>query len=227
MQGKRAGVRRSLRPGVHGGSTPPRAGKIQRMERDAALILPDGTVHDLDVEVTLGRAPENDVVVEKGGVSRRHARLLKEGGRWYVEDRGSLYGTHLNGVRLQPRVPYSLRHADRLVIGPDTFIFFARAQVDDPDDTARFALSEPPSGEPGLSPFQRQVVQALCAPWLAGGSLDELPVNEEIAAQLGTPRATESVKAALRRAYAKAGLSEESAGKRGKLCVAARRRGWI
>ena len=197
------------------------------MERDAALILPDGTVHDLSEEVNVGRAHENDLVIEKGGVSRRHARLLNADGRWFVEDRGSLYGTFLNGVRLQPRVPYTLRHADRIVIGPDTFIFFARAQVDDPDDTARFALSEPPAGARELSPFQRQVVQTLCAPWLAGGSLDDLPLNEEIAARLGTPGATESVKAALRRAYAKAGLSGESSGKRRKLCVAARQRGWI
>jgi hypothetical protein len=197
------------------------------MERDAALILPDGTVRDLDAEVTLGRAGENDLVVEKGGVSRRHARLVKAEGRWYVEDRGSLYGTFLNGVRLQPRVPYSLRHADRIEVGPDTFIFFARAQVDDPDDTARFTLAAPPAGGRELSPFQRQVVQVLCGPWLAGGSLDELPPNEEIAAQLGTPGATESVKAALRRAYAKAGLSGESSGKRRKLCIAARQRGWI
>ena len=70
------------------------------MERDAALILPDGTVQALEAEVTVGRAPENDVVVEEGGVSRRHARLVEAGGRWYVEDLGSLYGTHLNGVRL-------------------------------------------------------------------------------------------------------------------------------
>jgi pSer/pThr/pTyr-binding forkhead associated (FHA) protein len=197
------------------------------MERDAALILPDGTVQDLDAEVTVGRAGDNDVVIEKGGVSRQHARLVKAGGRWYVEDSGSLYGTHLNGVRLQPHVPYSLRHADRIAIGPDTLIFVARTDVDDPDDTARFTLSVPLAGTRELSPFQRQVVQALCAPWLAGGSLDELPLNEEIAAQLGTPGATESVKAALRRAYAKAGLSEESGGKRRKLCVAARQRGWI
>jgi pSer/pThr/pTyr-binding forkhead associated (FHA) protein len=197
------------------------------MEGRAALILPDGTIRDLGAEVTLGRAEENDLVVEKRGVSRRHARLLEKDERWYVEDRGSLYGTHLNGLRLQPGVPYSLRHADRIVIGPDTFIFFTRVHVDDPDDTARFALSKPIVGEAELSPFQRQVVQALCGPWLAGGSLDELPLNAEIAAQLGTPDATESVKAALRRAYAKAGLSEESVGKRGKLCVAARQRGWI
>ena len=64
----------------------------------------------------------------------------------------------------------------------------------------------PPALTRPLSPFQRQVVEALCAGWLAGGSLDDLPTNDEIAARLGTPGATETVKAALRRAYAKAGL---------------------
>ena len=45
----------------------------------------------------------------------------------------------------------------------------------------------PPALTRPLSPFQRQVVEALCSGWLAGGSLDDLPTNEEIAARLGTP----------------------------------------
>ena len=72
------------------------------------------------------------------------------------------------------------------------------------------------------------MVEALCSGWLAGGSLDELPTNEEIAARLGTPGATETVKAALRRAYAKAGLTEGSPyAKRRALCKIARQRGWV
>lgn len=197
------------------------------VERAAALILPDGTPHDLDTEVSVGRASENDLVLADAGVSRRHARLTQEGGRWFVEDRGSLYGTYVNGVRLQPGVPHGLRHADRIDIGSDTFIFSAPRQLDDPDDTARFEVARLTAARE-LSPFQRQVVHALCAPWLAGGSLDELPSNEQIADQLGTPGATESVKAALRRAYTKAGLGDESsASKRRKLCLTARRRGWV
>jgi hypothetical protein len=79
-----------------------------------------------------------------------------------------------------------------------------------------------------LSPFQRQVVQCLCGPWLAGASLERLPSNEQIAAQLGTPGATGTVKAALRRIYAKAGLSGEPAhAKRRALCRVARQRGWV
>jgi FHA domain-containing protein len=208
---------------------PPSGGKALPVDvqADAALMLPDGTVRALAAELTVGRAAGNDVVVAKAGVSRRHLRLTEDDGRWFVEDRGSLYGTFLNGVRLQPRVPYPLRHADRIVVGPETLVFFARDQLDDPDDTARFEVAELAAGRE-LSPFQRQVVQALCQPWLAGGGLDQLPSNEEIAARLGTPGATESVKAALRRAYAKAGLGDDSsAGKRRKLCLVARRHGWI
>jgi hypothetical protein len=79
-----------------------------------------------------------------------------------------------------------------------------------------------------LSAFQRQVVQALCGPWLAGASLETLPSNEEIAAKLGTPDATGTVKAALRRIYAKAGLSDQPPhAKRRALCRVARQNGWI
>ena len=73
-----------------------------------------------------------------------------------------------------------------------------------------------------------EVFRSLCAPWLAGASLESLPSNELIAAQLGTPGATGTVKAALRRIYAKAGLSGMPANaKRRSLCRVARQRGWI
>ena len=197
------------------------------MAAEAGLILPDGAFRELHAELTVGRAPDNDLVLAKPGVSRRHAHLGEEGGRWFIEDCGSLYGTYVNAVRLPPRTRYSLRHADRIGIGDETLIFDARGQMDDPDDTARFQVATLAAARE-LSPFQRQVVGALCAPWLAGGSLDELPSNDEIAAKLGTPGASESVKAALRRAYTKAGLSgEPSSSKRRKLCLVARRRGWI
>lgn len=64
--------------------------------------------------------------------------------------------------------------------------------------------------------------------WLAGASLENLPSNEQIAAMLGTPGATGTVKAALRRIYAKAGLSDQPAhAKRRALCRVARQNGWI
>jgi hypothetical protein len=197
------------------------------MQQEAGLILPDGVVRPLDRPASIGRAAENDVVIAKGGVSRRHAAVAPHGRRWFVEDKGSYHGTFVNGVRLAPGVVHPLRHADRIRVGPDTLIFIGHGVPDDPDDTAHFEVAEIAVERP-LSPFQAQVVRELCASWLAGGSLDDLPTNEQIAARIGTPGAQESVKAALRRAYAKAGLSGEPAStKRRKLCAVARSQGWV
>jgi predicted component of type VI protein secretion system len=191
------------------------------------LTFADGSEHELKNGVTLGRDTSNDLVFESAAVSRDHAAVTFRDGRWYIEDRGSFNGTYLNGTRLLPGTPLPLRHADRIGIGPETLIFSWPAQADDPDTTE--ALEEVAgTGGAQLSSFQRQVVQCLCQPWLAGASLEALPSNEEIAAQLGTPGATGTVKAALRRIYAKAGLSEQPAhAKRRALCRVARQRGWI
>ena len=197
------------------------------MASQAGLILSDGGERELSPEFTIGRADENDLTIDKPTVSRHHAVVSEEGERWFLEDRGSFNGTFLNGTRVQPGVPLPLRHADRIGIGSETFLFSWPAQLQDPDTTE--ALEEvAPAEAAQLSTFQRQVVQCLCGPWLAGASLESLPSNEQIAAQLGTPGATGTIKAALRRIYAKAGLSDQPAhAKRRALCRVARQRGWV
>jgi len=191
------------------------------------LTFPDGAEHELTESLSIGRDPTNDLVMESAAISREHAAVTFRDGRWYVEDRGSFNGTYLNGTRVVPGTPLPLRHADRISIGTETLLFSWPAQLDDPDTTE--PVEEVAGGNGAqLSAFQRQVVQALCGPWLAGSSLETLPSNEQIAAQLGTPGATGTVKAALRRVYAKAGLADQPAhAKRRALCRVARQRGWI
>ena len=191
------------------------------------LTVPDGAEHELKKGVTIGRDNSNDLTFTSPSVSRDHAALAFQDGRWYLEDRGSFNGTFLNGTRVQPGTPLPLRHADRIGIGAETVLFSWPAQLQDPDTTE--PLEEVPAADSAqLSSFQRQVVQLLCGPWLAGASLESLPSNEQIAAQLGTPGATGTVKAALRRIYAKAGLSDQPAhAKRRALCRVARQRGWV
>jgi pSer/pThr/pTyr-binding forkhead associated (FHA) protein len=193
----------------------------------AGLILPDGTERELSAEFAIGRAEENDLTIEKPTVSRHHAVLTEEGERWFLEDRGSFNGTFLNGSRIQAGAKVPLRHGDRIGLGAESVVFSAPGSLVDPEVTTALQTGPPAMTRP-LSPFQRQVVEALSSGWLAGGSLDDLPTNEEIAARLGTPGATETVKAALRRAYAKAGLTEGSPyAKRRALCKIARQRGWV
>ena len=197
------------------------------MAATAGLILPDGTERELSAEFSIGRAEENDLTIEKPTVSRHHAVLTEEGERWFLEDRGSFNGTFLNGSRIQAGAKVPLRHGDRIGLGAESVAFSAPGSLVDPEVTTALQTGPPAMTRP-LSPFQRQVVEALSSGWLAGGSLDDLPTNEEIAARLGTPGATETVKAALRRAYAKAGLTEGSPyAKRRALCKIARQRGWV
>ena len=197
------------------------------MAGDFWLTFSDGTEVELNDSVSIGRDANNDLVLESSAVSREHAAVAFRDGRWYLEDRGSFNGTYLNGTRLVPGTPLPLRHADRIGIGTDTLLFSWPTQVDDPDTTEPLEELAASNGAQ-LSAFQRQVVHALCGPWLAGASLETLPSNEQIAAHLGTPGATGTVKAALRRIYAKAGLSAQPAhAKRRALCRIARQNGWI
>jgi pSer/pThr/pTyr-binding forkhead associated (FHA) protein len=197
------------------------------MAEDIWLTLPDGSEHELKENVTIGRDPANDLTFVSNTVSREHAGITFRDGRWYLEDRGSYNGTFLNGTRLQPGVPLPLRHADRIGIGSETVLFSWPAQLQDPDMTETFQ-ELPPVDTAQLSSFQRQDVLCLGGPWRAVACLDRLPSNEQIAAELGTPGATGTVKAALRRIYAKAGLSDEPAhAKRRALCRVARQRGWV
>jgi pSer/pThr/pTyr-binding forkhead associated (FHA) protein len=190
------------------------------------LTFPDGTEHELRDRLTIGRGPENDLPLASPKVSREHAQLRVDGGRWFLYDRGSFNGTFLNGVRVQPGSPLPLRHADRIAIGPEVILFSWPAQLEDPESTE--PSEEVPDDGTRLSPLQTQVVRCLCEPWLAGASLETLPSNRQIAALLGTPGAAETIKATLRRVYMKAGISEMPAhAKRRALCRVARQRGWI
>lgn len=193
---------------------------------DAALILPDGREVSLHGDASVGRDEVNHVQIDNTTVSRRHALLAERDDRWWITDTGSFNGTFLNDRRVPPGVALQLRHTDRIRVGSEVLVFSAPALLDDADRTEPHEL--PRSAVAQLSSLQLQVVRCLCGPWLEGASLEELPTNEQIAVQLGTPGSTATVKAALRRAYSKAGLTEGSPhAKRRALCRVARQRGWV
>jgi eukaryotic-like serine/threonine-protein kinase len=70
---------------------------------------------------TIGRTNGNDLVISGRTVSRRHARLWFQDGRWFLEDLQSANGTLVNNVRIyQPRM---LNDGDIISFGDETALF--------------------------------------------------------------------------------------------------------
>lgn len=67
-------------------------------------------------EAVIGRHPDCQIQLDSNMVSRRHARVFRDGGKLLVEDLGSGNGTFVNGGRLTTATP--LKNGDRLKIGP-------------------------------------------------------------------------------------------------------------
>lgn len=63
---------------------------------------------------TLGRSPENDIVLEVLEVSRRHARVEFVDGHFEIVDQGSTNGTLVNGVAVERA---ALHHGDQVTLG--------------------------------------------------------------------------------------------------------------
>ena len=49
---------------------------------------------------TVGRKPDNDIVLENATVSGYHCKLYEAGGTWFVEDLNSTNGTFINGKKV-------------------------------------------------------------------------------------------------------------------------------
>ncbi len=50
---------------------------------------------------TIGRARHNDLALTEPSVSKTHARLLYQNGRYVVEDQGSLHGVYVNAAKIE------------------------------------------------------------------------------------------------------------------------------
>jgi len=51
-------------------------------------------------QFTLGRNSNNDIVIPETTVSGNHAKLINEGGNWFIVDNNSTNGTFVNGTRI-------------------------------------------------------------------------------------------------------------------------------
>jgi pSer/pThr/pTyr-binding forkhead associated (FHA) protein len=77
-------------------------------------------------EVSIGRSPDNAVVIDNPAVSHYHARVFNEEGRLMLEDFGSLNGTFVNGQRVKM---VGLKPGDSVAIGKHTIVVTESADV--------------------------------------------------------------------------------------------------
>lgn len=150
--------------------------------------------------VTVGRAPEADVVVEADPlVSRVHTTLELVAGTWTVADDGlSRNGTFLNGRRVTGRAP--LHDRDELRVGATLLTFCAPGEASGPPTLIGVPLLAPEQ----LTPAQRQVLRALCRPYADGQPYASPATNQQIADELCL--SVDAVKTHLRGLFRRLGL---------------------
>ena len=87
------------RPRPAPGPPKPRRGAPRTLRITAGAL--EGTTFELGATpISIGRLPENTVVLDDDYVSGRHARLYPHEGAWVVEDLGSTNGTYLDKTRV-------------------------------------------------------------------------------------------------------------------------------
>ena len=145
------------------------------------LVTGDGvrTFPLLKDEITIGRAPDCDIVIANTALSRRHA-MLRLAPSLSVEDLGSRNGTRLRGERLEVGKPVALGVGEAFQIGQLHFVV-ARARTNADPSTApqgeSLQVSDPTRG--AASEFVRELAASAISILILG----ETGVGKEVLAQ--------------------------------------------
>ena len=98
------------------------AGPSSNLEVYALTKKPGAPFADM---ITVGRTPNNDVVIRHITVSRFHSFFRNRGNDWTVSDAGSKNGTYLEGRRLEARKERPLTSGHRVRMGDIEATFYA------------------------------------------------------------------------------------------------------
>jgi len=104
------------------------------------IVLVDGLPRVVELgtmDVVIGRLPDCEIQLPSNMVSRKHARVFRNGTGYSIEDLGSGNGTFVNGQKIEGA--HQLQSHDRLKFGP----ILVRYESDEPaahQDAGRLAL---------------------------------------------------------------------------------------
>ncbi|MEN6357937.1 MAG: FHA domain-containing protein [Armatimonadota bacterium] len=135
------GMIRFISFAITGGAIGLFIGFIEEVAKQAWLMRlvgrNEGKEYSLYKQITtIGRSEQADIpIFSDPDVSERHAAISVEGGRYYVEDMGSTYGTKVDS---QAITKHALRDSDVIEIGKTKFVFHDKASA------PRYVQSGPP-----------------------------------------------------------------------------------
>lgn len=108
-------------------------------------------------QLIIGRDSSSAVAINDAEVSRKHARLNFQGGKYVIEDLGSTNGTFVNGQRLAS--PAVLKSGDVVSLGEQIVLMF-EALSSDPGATVAASRknfqSQAPAPAPAPAPVPQQ-----------------------------------------------------------------------
>lgn len=105
---------------------------IMRLADGAALLIStrgavSGSRYLLDEdEITVGRDPSSDILLDDSTVSRTHAVFRRINGNYSVIDAGSLNGTYVNRQRVDSQ---ELKNGDEIILGKFRLVYFTNKAV--------------------------------------------------------------------------------------------------
>jgi ABC-type multidrug transport system ATPase subunit/pSer/pThr/pTyr-binding forkhead associated (FHA) protein len=68
--------------------------------------------------ISIGRTPDNQIVVPHPQVSSKHAQIIKDGQQLFLVDQGSANGTFVRGQRIAPGAKVPVANGEKVFIGP-------------------------------------------------------------------------------------------------------------
>jgi pSer/pThr/pTyr-binding forkhead associated (FHA) protein len=96
-------------------------------------------------QLIIGRDTSSNIAINDAEISRKHARLTFQGGKYVIEDLGSTNGTFVNGQRLAS--PAVLKSGDVVSLGEQIVLMY-EALASDPGATVMSARHSQPRPAP-------------------------------------------------------------------------------
>ncbi|MGH9800876.1 MAG: FHA domain-containing protein, partial [Blastocatellia bacterium] len=92
---------------------------LPEMQARLTIHQPDGSTREITLPAKpfiIGKAPECDIVIQDGAISRRHSQIEKRADKVFIKDLNSLNGTFINELRIGEQ-DWELKDGDSLSVG--------------------------------------------------------------------------------------------------------------